>query len=304
MSAVLQERPVETPTTQTIVLPVGEKLMAGVRPAGAVIEAQAWEITDADMAQLAANQRTEWAKRADQISEMGEEFVKPARDALASVRATFNKWLKPAIDDLNAGREILGAKLLAWDQAEKARLAREQAEREALARRLRQEAEAKAAAERARAEEQAREARRKEQEAQEAQRKALAEGNARAAAAAAAEAAKQAEKAAAAVENGNAKAQEAQLAAAAQVQAAPVAAPVRVAGQSVKDNWIAEMNTGLTEDQAKALIVAEAATRPELLGLLELDTGAINKMAKALKGAMRVPGFTAANRPLLAGSRK
>lgn len=306
MSAVLQERQeqVETPTTQTIVLPVSEQLMAGIRSAGAVVEAQAWEITDAQMAQLAAVQRTTWAKRIDAIKSMRKDFVEPAQLILERAK----KWFLPPIEDLEAGREILGAKLLTWDQQEKARLAREQAERAAAARRLRQEAEAKAAAERARAEEQAREARRKEQEAQEAQRKALAEGNARAAAAAAAEAAKQAEKAQAAVENGEAKAQAAQLEAAAHVAAAPVAEPVKIVGQSVKDNWVRELVPGLTEEDAKAMIAAAATRgaelRPELLGLLKLDTSAIDKMAKALKGSMRVPGFVAVNRPQIAGSRK
>jgi len=303
MSAVLQERPeqAETPTTQTIVLPVNEQLMAGLRPAGAVVEAQAWEITDAEMAQLASAQRTTWAKRIDAIKAMRKDFVEPAQTILERAK----KWFNPPIEDLEAGREILGAKLLAFDQAEKAGLAREQAERDAAARKLRQEAEAKAAAERARAEEQAREARRKEQEAQEAQRKALAEGNARAAAAAAAEAAKQAERAQAAVENGEAKAQAAQLEAAATIAAAPVSEVVKVVGQSVKDNWVAELRPGLTEDDAKAeIVVAAARDRPELLGLLKLDTGAVSKMAKALKTSMRVPGFVAVNRQQIAGSRK
>ncbi len=79
------------------------------------------------------------------------------------------KWLLPARNDLEQGREILGRKALAWNEQEKARLAREQAERDALARRLRQEAEAKAAAEQAKAQAIAAEKRRKEQEALEAQ---------------------------------------------------------------------------------------------------------------------------------------
>ena len=324
MSAVLQEpiEQAEAPTTQTIVLPVSESLMAGVKPVGAVAEAKIWEVDNPAMAQLAADQRKAWAKRADQIAEMGEGFVAPARDALKRVRDNFNKWLKPAIDDLNGGREILGQKLLAFDQAEKARLEHEKAEREALARRLRQEAEAKAAAERARAEEQAREASRKEQEAREAHAKALADGNARQAAALAAEAAKQAEKAAAAVENGEARAQAVQLEAAAQVQAAPVAAVVKIAGQSTKIAWIAELKPGITIDQAKDMIVLARAgveiidgkpvfdaakMRPDLLALLDLDTaarGSLNKLASAQQKVMSVPGFIAKEVQSIAGSRK
>lgn len=317
MSAVLKEvttDPVETPATQTIVLPVTETLMAGIRPAGAVVEANAWEIDSADMAQLAAAQRTTWAKRIDQIKAMRKDFVEPAQAILERAK----KWFTPPIEDLEGGREILGRKLLAWDEKEKARIAAERAAREAEERRIRQEAEAKAAAERARAEETARIEREKAAKA-EAERKRQAEeaerlrreGDAKAAAeadrkakAAAAEAAKAQEREQAAIENGEAKAQTAQLEAAAQVQAAPEPAVVKIAGQAVKDNWVAEMAPGLTEEKALALIVAEAGARPDLLGLLKLDTSAVNKMAKALKTAMRVPGFVAVNRPQIAGARK
>ena len=67
---------------------------------------------------------------------------------------------------------------------------------------------------------------------------------------------------------------------------------------------MAKLNQGLTEDDAKALIVQAAATNPQLLGVLKLDMPAINKLAKALKQVMQVPGFTAINEPSLSGSRK
>ena len=302
MSAVLERTEVliDTPESLQVALPVTGELMQKIKLPGAVLVAEAYEIDSSDMAQLAANERTGWAKRIDDLKAMQRDFVEPARLILERAK----KWWNPPIADLEAGREILGKKLLEWDQKEKARIIAENTAREAIARKLRQEAEAKAAAERARAEEQAREARRKAEEAERERLRAEAEGNARAAAAAAAARAKAEEAERAAIENGEARAQEAQLQAAAQVAAAPVAEPVKISGQALRDNWIAELLPGITEDQARALIVAEAANRPELLGVLKLDTGAVNKMAKALKGAMRVPGFAAQNRPLLAGARK
>ena len=208
MSAVLQEQFVEeAPHPLSVTIPVPSGMVSGIRPVGAVVVAEAFEIDGAEMAQFAADQRTEWARRIDQVKELQTDFMEPAKTFMTSIKDKCAKWFGPALLDLEAGREILGKKLLTWEKSEQDRVARERAEAEAQARKIRQEAEAKAAAERARAEEQAREARRKAQEAEEAQRKALAEGNARAAAAAAAEAAKQAEKAQAAVENGGASIQ-------------------------------------------------------------------------------------------------
>jgi colicin import membrane protein len=307
MSAVMQEpvEQVEVPVTQTITLPVNDSLMAGLRPAGAAAEARVWEVDNPAMAQLASDQRTTWAKRIDALKVMRKDFVEPAQTILERAK----KWFNPPIEDLEAGREILGTKLLAFDQTEKSRLAREQAERDALARKLRQEAEAKAAAERARAEEQAREARRKAAEAEQARLKAEADGNARGVAAAAAARAKAEEAERAAIENGEAKAQAAQLEAAAQVAAAPpVAEPVKIAGQATKTVYEAALKDDVTVDQAKLLIVeAIAAGRHDLLAHLNLDVaprGSLNKMAAALKGSFNVPGFVARAVTSIAGARK
>jgi len=304
MSAVL-EQTVETeiPNTLSVTIPVTGEVKTGIRPVGAMVEAQAWEIDCAEVAQLASNQRTTWAQRIDQIKKMRADFLNPAKMLYEAA----TKWFTPALDDLEGGRDVLGRKLLAWDEQEKRRVAAENAAREETARKARQEAEAKAAAERARAEEQAREQRRREQEALEAKRKAEAEGNTRAAAAAAAAAAKAAEAAQAAIENGEAKANEAQLAAAA-VQTETVAIP-KIAGQSIKENWVAVPNPGITEDAALAMIVTAIVTekRTDLLALLKLDTaprGALNKLAAAQKKVMNVPGYTARDVPALAGARK
>lgn len=310
MSAVLEEvQAAEVPHALSVTIPVKDSMTAGIKTVGAVVEAAEWVIDSPAMAQLAAEQRTAWAKRIDQVKEMQADFMEPAKTFMASVKASCQRWFGPALQDMESGREILGQKLLAWDQQEKARIEAERRRLEDEARKVRQEAEAKAAAERARAEEQAREARRKEAEAQEAQRKAIAEGNARAAAAAAAEAAKQAEKAVAVVETAEAKAQQVELTAAAQVCAAPTPVAVKIAGSSVKENWCAVLADGFTEEKALAAIVQAIVTenRVDLLALLKLDTaprGALNKLAAAQKKVMRVPGYVARDVPTLAGSRK
>lgn len=264
----------------------------------AMTMAQGYVIDCPEVAQLVSDERIGLAKRIDAIKAAQKKYIEPAQQIIENAKEMFN----PAIKALTDARDYLGKSLLTWDQQEKARIARETAEREAAERKVRQEAEAKAAAERARAEEKAREERRKAAEAEEARKKALAEGNARAAAAAAAEAAKANERAAAAIEDGNAKALQAQVAMTA--MAVPVIEETKIMGSSIRDNWVAKLNQGLTEDDAKALIVQAAATNPQLLGVLKLDMPAINKLAKALKQVMQVPGFTAINEPSLSGSRK
>ena len=317
MSAVLEQPDTEELRVTMALTPDAKREVSVI---GALAIARAYEVDCAEQAQALANDRTDWAKRIDRIKAMQTESLAPAKKMMEDMKTWAAKWFGPSLADLEAARELGGQKLLAWDQAERVRVAKEQAEREALARKLRQEAEARAAAERARAEEQRKEALRKAEEAAAAQRKAEAEGNARAAATAAAARAKAEEQARAAVESGEAKAQQATLQAAAQISTAAPAEPVKIAGQAVKDNWVRELAPGYTEDSAKLQIVLGIAgvymnddgkivfdpsrMRDELLGLVEIKTSGIDKMAKALKGAMRVPGYVAVNRPQIAGSRK
>jgi hypothetical protein len=296
MSAVMQQ---DVKQNLSVVLTMDEALQAQLRQGETAMSvAQEFVIDCAEMAQAAANERTDLAVRIDALQARRKKFIEPAQQIIDNAKELFN----PAIANLTAAREYLGVGLIEWDKKEKARIAKEKEEREAEERRARQKADQEAAVARARAEEQAAEQRRLAAVAEEARQKALREGNARAAEAAAAAAAKATEKAEAAIEEGNAAATQAHVAVTAMAMPAPAA--VKISGSSVRENWIAKLNQGLTEDDAKALIVNEAATNPQMLGLLELNTGAINKLAKALKGAMRVPGYTAKDEPTLAGSRK
>jgi len=339
MSAVLQESVNdEIPTELSVRIPVTTAVANQIKPAGALALAQEFTIDGPEMAQIAADQRKDWAGQIDHIKKMRLDFLNPAKLIVEAAA----KWFNHPIEDREAGRELLGQKLLTWDTQEKARISAENAKREAESRRIRQEADAKAAAERARAEEVAR-AERVKAAAAEAERlrqvaeaeRLRREGDAKAAAeadrkakAAAADAAKATEKAAAATENGEARAQETALQAAAAATAAPMVEQVKASGMSVRSNWIARLQPGVTEEAAlilivkaaatetdlplglralvpgDVLIVKPAATRPDLIALLKLDASALNKLAKALKNNMNVPGYVAVDEPVIAGSRK
>ena len=324
MSAVLNEAP-ETEVLSDkieVAVMVTPEIQQAIRGTGALAVAQAYDIDSADMAQALADERRMWAKRIDRLEAMKKDLIAPAKEALDKMRERLSKWFDAPLQDLVQARELAGQKLLAWEKSEQERVAREKAVAEAEARRVRQEADAKAAAERARAEEAARvehhkavaaEAERQRQvEEAERQRR---EGNAKAAAeaerkakAAAAEAAKAQEKEQAAIENGEAKAQQATMEAAARVSSTVVTEAVKISGQAMKDNWLAELRPGTTIEQATLAICKDiAAGRVDLLPLVEVNTaprGPLNKLAAALKGAMNVPGFVAVNKQTIAGARK
>ena len=231
-------------------------------------------------------------------------FVAPAKQIIANAESLFD----PTIDSLTQAEKYLKDQLTAYNiecerLADEARRRREEEERAA-----RQKAEAAAAAERAKAEQQAAAARRAAQEAEERRQAAEREGNVRAAAAAAAAKAKAEEQARAVVENAESKATETILAASAKPSTVPVIpeAP-KLDGFSTRDNWVAELAPGCDEAKALRFVVAaiagvdpESLKRPDLLVGVKLDMPAWNRLAKALKAGMSVPGIVAKNRPVAA----
>ena len=270
----------------SITLHMDEAMQANLRRnVGVVAEAESCMVDSAEMAQVANAEMRGVIERRKILEKERKGFLEPASQIIERARALFN----PALAALTRAEEIYKDKLLTFQKEERRQADEARRTAEDAARKARQEAEQQAAAARARAEEQAREARRKEQEAQEAQRKALAEGNARAAAAAAAEAAKQAEKAQAAVENGEARAAVAQLSASTVVTAPPAQAPTQIAGFGSRGAWVAEVE--VDEPTTIRAIAAALATRPELVGLLKLDTRAAGQMARALHGNTNIPGM-------------
>ena len=257
-------------------------------------------IDSPEMAQAASDERTTLAKRIDALKAREKKFLEPARAIIEEAKELF----KRPIATLEAAREQIGKYWLAWDTAEKARAAAAQALIDEEARKIRQKAEQDAAAARAAAAQRAEAERQKAQEAEQRRLDAIASGNKAAAAKAASDAAKSNERAQAALENGDAAAQAIQTEAVASMPVAEQISPVKIAGTSVRENWIPVLNQGMTEASALELIIKEAATDPQLRGLLKLDQPALNKLAKALKTAMRVPGYTAKDAPTLAGARK
>lgn len=280
-------------------LRMDESMQAALRvDEGVTAMLDSYVLDSKDMADIANQDMRASLVRIEEIKKLKAGFVAPAKQIIANAEALFD----PAINARQAFATGLRRKLEAFT-AEQRRLADEARRRaEEEDRRRRQEAEAAAAAERARAEQLAAEQRRQVAAAEEARKTAEAEGNARAAAAAAAQAAKLEEKATATLANADAKVNETLMAAQA---AAPAVAPVaeKVAGFSLRDNWKAELQPGKTPDQAMALIISAIAgvpierfVRPELLPLCKLEMSAADKLAKALKKAMNVPGLEAVNR--------
>jgi len=292
----------QIPQSLAITLTMTDEVHSSIRQGETYLEvARAYEIVDADTAQLAANELRNVNKAVDKLEELRKGFVAPARQIIDNARALFN----PAIEGYQQSATLLRSRLTEWQGKEQKRIALENAQREEAARKARQEAEAKAAAERARAEEIAAQKRKEAEEAEIRRQQAEAEGNARAAQAAAAQAAKAQEQAAAAIESGAAKAQQTQLQAAAQATTAAPAAQAKIAGFSTRENYVPVLQPGVTEEAAKALMVKAAADgRTDLLALLKTDESALKKLAKALKGAMNVPGYVAQDQPIGAGARK
>jgi hypothetical protein len=235
------------------------------------------------------------------VKEQKDGFVAPAKQIIANAHALFD----PAIQALVAAEMHLKGQLTAYTEREDKRLEDARRAREAEERAARQKAAEDAAAVLARAEQEAQQRAREAAEA-EARRKAAEDaGNDRAAKAAAAEKAKAEEQARAAIENGAAKAAEATLAASAFPANAVVPERVKIDGYSTRENFVAELDTGCTEDIAKDRIVAAiAAGRTDLRPLLALDMVAANRLAKALKGSMNVPGLRAVDRPVGTSRKK
>ncbi len=258
------------------------------RESGALIVAEAFVVDGPEMAVIANEELRQIKARAANITAMRDRFI-------AKVQEFFNQPLR-ALSDAEA---LLKSRLLTYqiEQSQIANEARLKVETEERARR--QKAEQVAAAARAEAEERARQERAKAAQAEKRRQEAEAAGNAAAARAAAEAAAKANERAQAATENGEAKAQEAILTAAATAPTVVVPVPVKLAGFSTRDNWTAEM-TAATEAEAVRLIVAALPERPDFAAYLKIDALSLNKLAKAQKDLMAVPGFRAKNTPISA----
>lgn len=269
------------------------------RESTALIEAKSYIVNTPDLA-LAANEELKAIKqRIAKVAELKAGFVAPAKQIIASAEAFFN----PALEAL-AGAEIyLKGELTRFSDEQKRLVDEARKKQEAELRAARQKAEAEAAAARAKAEQEAKELARQAQEAEAARAKAESEGNAKEAAKRAAEAAKREEEARITRADGERKAAQLELAAAAVAPTITVPEPTKLAGFSTRDNWKAEFADDFDADKVRVAIIAAIAgvpaanfPRSDLVPLLEYDAKAGDKLAKALKKSMNVPGLVAANR--------
>lgn len=96
----------------------------------------------------------------------------------------------------------------------------------------------------------------------------------------------------------NAAIEAASLAATAQVMTAPVVevSVAKVSGISQRSVWKAEVTD-------KAALIAFIAANPQFQNLLEVNTSALNQMAKAMKDTMQIAGVRAFEEKTLAASR-
>lgn len=272
--------------------------------------AQCFEVTSADDCQEAVNERNANLKEVDWLEQRMEYVLAPFTEGVKRVRALF----KPMIDRRKEAIAYLNPLIVEWTQKEERRIAAENAEREEAARKIRQQAEQDAAAELARANQEAEGKRRQAAEQEAARKKAIEEGNAAGAQEAARKAAELTEQAGHVMETAQATVQQRTLEAAASAPA-PIAAPAPMAGNQLREKWVAELHPTFTEEQAMLAIIdaivngvdtpsGRTGPRHDLLGILKMDLSALNKLASSLKKNMIVPGYSAINRPIAAGSKK
>jgi hypothetical protein len=217
----------------------------------ALLVAQAFTIDSPEVYEAAGAELRDIATRMKRLEDARLSITRPMDEAKKAVMALFAKPL----ETLQKADGVLRASMLTWKRAEDERIARERAEAERIAR------EEREAAQRAAAE----------------------------AAARAAELAAQA--------NNSAEAEDAAREAAAQAEAAAeeaalaeVAPPPVVAEPTAKAAGVASRKVWKAEVVDFAALVKAAAQDPTLLAYLEVNTTALNGVAKAMKDAARIPG--------------
>lgn len=278
------------------------------REAGALDEVRTYSIDDGETAQMVATEMNDIKRRVNNLAAEKEKFTSPAKQVLDAANNLFNG----PIERLKEAEGFCKRLLAGWDDRERTRIAQERQAREAEERKIRQDAEAKAAAERAKADEIARQKRAEADEAERKAKEARDAGDKRAAAAAEARAASLNQQAQGALETGAANAQQIELHAAVSTQAMPAVAAQAVDGATFRDKWTARLQSGITDEAAKRMIIAQCAKDlaaspagvSPLLACLMLDMVTIRRLATGLKTSMNVPGFEAFNDRQVAGKNK
>lgn len=238
-----------------------------VAPATAKLElVQSMQIDSADMYQEAGLELQAIKRRAKELDAQRDGLVRPLNETVAKINALF----KRPLSILGQAEAAIKGAMLTYqrEEQEKAEAARRQAEE--AARKERERLAQIAAAAQAKADAEAAELRRKAEEA--------------AAAGKAAQAAKLASKAESREEAGAERVAELAMQQAAVSSAAlPALAPVRAAGTATRTVWKAECTN-------KADLIAHIAGNPQFLHLASIEQSALNQLAKATRGEMKMPG--------------
>jgi hypothetical protein len=235
------------------------------RAQSALTMVESMAIDSPETYELAADELMAIKSKSKQLEEQRTSITGPINKALKAV----NDLFRGPSDYLASAEKMIKGKMIAYT-TEQERIAAEERRRAEAAIRAEQERIARETAER-------------EAAAKAEADKLLAEGNAEAAAEVQAQAAIEA----------------ASMAATAEVMTAPVieAPSNKVQGISSRSVWKARVTD-------KAELIAFVAANPQFANILDVNMSALNQMAKAMKGAMKIGGAEAyEEKTLAAGSR-
>ncbi len=246
--------------------PDSEKL---TQDAEIVLEVAETYVIDSELMYNEAGEELRRIKaKSKELSEKRVGITKPLDEAKKAVMDLFRR----PIEILDQAERVLKNSIVNY-QEEQARLARVEQQKREEAQRIEREAlEAKAKAAEEAALKEAEELQRKANEAAQ-------KGNAE-------EAQKIAEQAQLAFQTGQAQANVIAQEASAMNAPVAVAAPAKVVGISTREVWKAEVTD-------KEALIKYIAANPACLNLVDINTSAVNQMAKAMKGNLNIPGLRA-----------
>jgi hypothetical protein len=262
-------------------------------------QAEKLVIVTAVDAQVVSNLNTELAVRIDQVKSVYNDLIEPAQ----LIKEKAGKYCNPALEDMTRARDIQRTKLGVWQQNEQARVAKARAEQEAKEREVRQRSEKEAALKQAKADAIVSERRREAERAEERRVEAEKAGNAAAIRKAMQDKIKAEQGAFKAQEDAQHEVNRIHMETAAQIHT-PINV-TKIDGVTMRANWVARP-TSFDEDDSKLALINAIASgdKPELIVFLKLNMPAINKMAKAMKNNLVIPGFKAVNEPITTGARR
>jgi len=261
---------VEAPVFNAQIAITEESLRLARQCESTVELAKSFVIDSQEMAEEAMAEIRLIRQRTERLGAMRDGFIAPAEQIMEHAKALFT----PGINALKEGERLLKGQLATWEEVKRKRIAEQKriaAEAEAA---LRRAAEEEAAATRAQA---AAEAAEKRRQAEEARQRAAQDT------AAAAEAARLEAEANSVEEQAEEQAQNIALEAAA---AAPVAVieETRTKGFHTRDKW-----EGKVENLSLAILAI--AMEEQYHNLLKIDQSALNKLAAATNGAVKIDGI-------------